>query len=166
MDTVSKDRVQYERGVQSFIDKYNARKKDAAEAEAELKKLREENADMSTASVRSLIRDSIVSMYNIISYGSADNKFLRTVNSHQGGWYDLRDLIEEIPETKDKNLIDGIIDLIMMDYILFPLRKAWNLQVGAGSQDDDTAMHKVLANKILQVAASIETRWDEDEDDE
>jgi hypothetical protein len=54
----------------------------------------------------------------------------------------------------------------MMDYILFPLRKAWNLQVGAGSQDDDTAMHKVLANKILQVAASIETRWDEDEDDE
>lgn len=76
-----------------------------------------------------------------------DNRFIRILDTHEGNWRTFRDLINE---STDINLVNGVIDLKLIEIGLSNLRKFWTIQSGAGSQNDEVGLHKLIALKTLE----------------
>jgi hypothetical protein len=53
-------------------------------------------------------------------------------------------------ETQDETLLDKLIESHLINCALTFCRKFWFPQTGAGSQDDESKLYQVLANKVIE----------------
>jgi len=77
----------------------------------------------------------------------------------------LIELIKEdvsISDSKVQNIFKNIVDLMHFDYSMSHARKMYQPQTGAGSQNDNTAVHAALAKATLDVVAKRKAQWDEE----
>jgi hypothetical protein len=166
MNTYQDKRLRYEKDAQRFVDSYTAKKRDIEEEVEDIRKEYRQNPMISQEEMERKISRLTLRAYDFYEFGGRDNYFTSIYDSHSEGLYTLRSLLWRFAETNDRELKEALIDLAMMTIILHPLRKFWSIQPGAGSQNEDVKLHKALANQMLQVINKIETRWDDDEEDE
>lgn len=79
-------------------------------------------------------------------------------------WDFLREKMEEgVPydNAEVQTVVNGLIDFYKFSWAMSHARRAWMPQAGKGSQDNDTDIHKILANTTLKLARKHDSEMEE-----
>lgn len=74
----------------------------------------------------------------------------------------LNFLLDEVVRNSSEELFNRIIDFMLFSTAMDISRKSWVLQAGAGSQDEEYFIHKLIAEFILEKERNLHTEYQEE----
>lgn len=70
--------------------------------------------------------------------------------------------LEELPNQKDEVMITDILDFILFSIAMTFSRKAWTIQTGTGSQNEEYYLHKIIGECILAKELDVRNKYKEE----